>query len=173
MSYRKSQPQSSDERHSSFSILLDPLRSGTARMLEDFLCSSMLRTRPGFLGSAMILLAFFDECLGGAVDESVYIFSADLASAIDGAESGAAAVLVRTIYAGLSAREIGASYGYYLPDLIKGIDVTAENQAAARRKFADAGTGDDSDLKPGESTCIRLPLKPVPLSDPVEVELGR
>jgi tetratricopeptide (TPR) repeat protein len=60
--------------------------------------------------------------------------------------------------------------GYYLPDLIKGIDVAAETRRLRGVKFADAGTGSDSDFDPG--SLHQAALKPVPSVDPVEVDLA-
>ena len=83
--------------------------------------------------------AFFDECLVRAVELRLRRLSpADLASAIDQAE-GSGYVLVRPIYAGLSGFEKSEpAMGYYLPDLIKGIDVEAEQRRLRGVKFADA-----------------------------------
>ncbi len=115
--------------------------------------------------------AFFDECLVRAVELRLsHLSPADLASAIDGAESSGY-VLVRPIYAGLSGFEKSEpAMGYYLPDLIKGIDVAAETRRLRGVKFADAGTGDDSDLDPG--TLHQAALKSVPSVDPVEGDLA-
>jgi tetratricopeptide (TPR) repeat protein len=61
-----------------------------------------------------------------------------LALAIDQAE-GSGYVLVRPIYAGLSGFEKSEpAMSYYLPDLIKGIDVDAEQRRLRGVKFADA-----------------------------------
>ena len=83
--------------------------------------------------------AFFDECLVRAVELRLRRLSpAELASAIDQAE-GSGYVLVRPIYAGLSGFEKSEpAMGYYLPDLIKGIDVAAEQRRLRGVKFAEA-----------------------------------
>jgi tetratricopeptide (TPR) repeat protein len=83
--------------------------------------------------------AFFDECLVRAVELRLRRLSpAELALAIDQAE-GSGFVLVRPIYAGLSGFEKSEpAMGYYLPDLIKGIDVSAEQRRLSDVKFADA-----------------------------------
>jgi tetratricopeptide (TPR) repeat protein len=83
--------------------------------------------------------AFFDECLVRAVELRLRGLSpAELALAIDQAEGGGF-VLVRLIYAGLSGFEKSEpAMGYYLPDLIKGIDVSAEQRRLSGVKFADA-----------------------------------
>jgi tetratricopeptide (TPR) repeat protein len=67
-----------------------------------------------------------------------------LATALDQAE-GSGYVLVRSIYAGLSGFEKSEpAMGYYLPDLIKGIDVDGEKRRLSGVKFADAGPADES-----------------------------
>ena len=83
---------------------------------------------------------FFDECLVRAVELRLrHLSPAALASAIDQAESSGY-VLVRPIYAGLSGFEKSEpAMGYYLPDLVKGIDVAAETTAAARREIRGCG----------------------------------
>jgi tetratricopeptide (TPR) repeat protein len=83
--------------------------------------------------------SFFDECLIRAVELRLRRLSpAELASAIDQAE-GSGYVLVRPIYAGLSGFEKSEpAMSYYLPDLIKGIDVDAEQRRLRGVKFADA-----------------------------------
>jgi tetratricopeptide (TPR) repeat protein len=115
--------------------------------------------------------AFFDECLVRAVELRLsHLSPADLASAIDGAESSGY-VLVRPIYAGLSGFEKSEpAMGYYLPDLIKGIDVAAETRRLRGVKFADEGTAGDSDFDAGN--LHQAGSKPAVSADPVEVDLA-
>jgi hypothetical protein len=89
--------------------------------------------------------AFFDECLVRAVELRLrHLSPSDLASAIDQAEAGGY-VLVRVIYAGLSGFEKSEpAMGYYLPDLIKGIDIDAEQRRLRGVKFADAAPAPES-----------------------------
>jgi tetratricopeptide (TPR) repeat protein len=83
--------------------------------------------------------AFFDECLVRAVELRLrHLAPSDLSAAIDQAESSGY-VLVRPIYAGLSGFEKSEpAMGYYLPDLIKTIDVAGEARRLRGVKFADA-----------------------------------
>ena len=115
--------------------------------------------------------AFFDECLVRAVELRLrHLSPADLASAIDGAESSGY-VLVRPIYAGLSGFEKSEpAMGYYLPDLIKGIDVAAETRRLRGVKFADAETASDT-ASAAESVHAAAP-KPAASTDPVEGDLA-
>jgi tetratricopeptide (TPR) repeat protein len=89
--------------------------------------------------------AFFDECLVRAVELRLrHLTPADLAAAIDQAESSGY-VMVRPIYAGLSGFEKSEpAMGYYLPDLIKGIDVAGEARRLRGVKFAEAASAGDT-----------------------------
>ena len=114
--------------------------------------------------------AFFDECLVRAVELRLrHLSPADLASAIDGAESSGY-VLVRPIYAGLSGFEKSEpAMSYYLPDLIKGIDVAAETRRLRGVKFADAGNREVTRLRL-RRVCMRLPCqtsaaRPIPVEE--------
>src|SRR6266481_4206647 len=82
--------------------------------------------------------AFFDECLVRAVELRLrHLAPADLASEIDQAENSGY-VLVRPIYAGLSGFEKSEpAMSYYLPELIKGIDVAGEARRLRGVKFAE------------------------------------
>jgi tetratricopeptide (TPR) repeat protein len=82
--------------------------------------------------------AFFDECLVRAVELRLrHLSPGNLAAAIDQAESSGY-VLVRPIYAGLSGFEKSEpAMGYYLPDLVKGIDVSEEERRLRGVKYAD------------------------------------
>lgn len=90
--------------------------------------------------------AFFDECLVRAVELRLrHLAPADLSSAIDQAEASGY-VLVRPIYARLSEFEKSeSSISAYLPELIKGIDVSAEVRRLQGVKFAERAT----DARPG------------------------
>lgn len=81
--------------------------------------------------------AFFDECLVRAVELRLRRLSpAELSSAIDQAE-GSGYVLVRPIYAGLAGFEKSEpAMGYYLPELVKGINVPSEQRRLRDVKFA-------------------------------------
>ncbi len=112
--------------------------------------------------------AFFDECLVRAVELRLRRLSpADLAAAIDQAE-GSGYVLVRPIYAGLSGFEKSEpAMGYYLPDLVKGIDVGAEQRRLSAVKFADAAP---ASAEPPEST--KVAAKPAASSNPLDDDLA-
>jgi tetratricopeptide (TPR) repeat protein len=87
--------------------------------------------------------AFFDECLVRAVELRLRKLSpAALSGEIDQAE-GAGFVLVRPIYAGLTGFEKAEpAMSYALPDLIKGINVDAEQRRLRAVKFSDAVSTD-------------------------------
>jgi tetratricopeptide (TPR) repeat protein len=136
-----SDPPMDDIRHAFLHFLLDPIAiryrvqaSKVSPLLEDAARAPLLPVdlRDDFSG-------FFDECLVRAVELRLRRLSpADLASAIDQAEDSGY-VLVRPIYAGLSGFEKSEpAMGYYLPDLIKGIDVGAEQRRLRGVKFAEA-----------------------------------
>jgi len=110
--------------------------------------------------------AFFDECLVRAVELRLRRLSpADLAAAIDQAE-GSGYVLVRSIYAGLSGFEKSEpAMGYYLPDLIKGIDVAAEQRRLSAVKFAQAPAAETA---PERAQAAQ----PAPSSNPLDDDLA-
>src|SRR5882672_8970385 len=112
--------------------------------------------------------AFFDECLVRAVELRLrHLAPADLASEIDQAENSGY-VLVRPIYAGLSGFEKSEpAMGYYLPDLIKGIDVGAEQRRLRGVKFAEAAPAGEA---PPENT--RMAAKPAASSNPQDDDLA-
>jgi tetratricopeptide (TPR) repeat protein len=90
-----------------------------------------------------------------------------LASEIDKAELSGY-VLVRPIYAGLSGFEKSEpAMGYYLPDLIKGIDVEAEQRRLRGVKFADASTATES--SPDHQ---RMAAQPAASSNPLDDDLA-
>src|SRR5580692_9780030 len=168
-----SDPPMDDIRHAFLHFLLDPIairyrvQAAKASPLLEYAARAPLLPvdfRDDFS-------AFFDECLVRAVELRLRRLSpAELSSAIDLAESSGY-VLVRPIYAGLSGFEKSEpAMGYYLPDLIKGIDVAAETRRLRGVKFADAGPGSGSDLDPG--SLHEAASKPVPSADPVEVDLA-
>lgn len=134
-------PPMDDIRHAFLHFLLDPIAiryrvqaSAASPLLEYAARAPLLPVdlRDDFS-------SFFDECLVRAVELRLRRLSpAELASAIDQAE-GSGYVLVRPIYAGLSGFEKSEpAMGYYLPDLIKGIDVESEQRRLRGVKFADA-----------------------------------
>jgi hypothetical protein len=134
-------PPMDDIRHSFLHFLLDPIAirfrvqaSRTAPLLEIAAHAPQLPTdlRDDLSG-------FFDECLVRAVELRLrHLPPVQLAAAIDEAEASGY-VLVRSIYAGLSGFEKSEpAMGYYLPDLIKGIDVDGEQRRLRGVKFAEA-----------------------------------
>ena len=110
--------------------------------------------------------AFFDECLVRAVELRLRrLPPADLAAAIDQAE-GSGYVLVRSIYAGLSGFEKSEpAMGYYLPDLIKGIDVAAEQRRLSSVKFAQAPAAETAPERTQAAP-------PAPSSNPLDDDLA-
>jgi tetratricopeptide (TPR) repeat protein len=134
-------PPIDDIRHAFLHYLLDPIAiryrvqaSAAAPLLEYAARAPLLPVdlRDDFS-------SFFDECLVRAVELRLrHLSPADLAAAVDEAE-GQGFVMVRPIYAGLSGFEKSEpAMGYYLPDLIKGIDVAAEQRRLRGVKFAEA-----------------------------------
>jgi hypothetical protein len=167
-----SDPPMDDIRHAFLHFLLDPLAiryrvqaSRASPLLEYAARAPLLPVdlRDDFS-------AFFDECLVRAVELRLRRLSpADLASAIDQAE-GSGYVLVRPIYAGLTGFEKSEpAMGYYLPDLIKGIDVDAEQRRLRGVKFADAAPAGPA---PMEAETMRAAAKPAASSNPLEDDLA-
>lgn len=111
--------------------------------------------------------AFFDECLVRAVELRLrHLAPADLASQIDQAESSGY-VMVRPIYAGLSGFEKSEpAMSYYLPDLIKGIDVAGEARRLRGVKFAEAAPAGEAVPAPGSAHGAATPS--VASADPIE-----
>ncbi len=133
-------PPMDDIRHAFLHFLLDPIAiryraeaSRDAPLLEVAAHAPLLPAdmRDDFS-------AFFDECLVRAVELRLRRLSpADLAAALDQAESSGY-VMVRPIYAGLTGFEKSEpAMGYYLPDLIRGIDVQAELRRLRGIQFAE------------------------------------
>jgi tetratricopeptide (TPR) repeat protein len=167
-----SDPPMDDIRHALLHFLLDPMaiqyRTLAAR------ASPLLE----YAAQAPLLpvefhddyAAFFDECLVRAVELRLrHLTPANLASAIDQAESSGY-VMVRPIYAGLSGFEKSEpAMGYYLPELIKGIDVAGEARRLRGVKFADASPVGDAVTAAGGATVVAAP---VVSADPVEQDLA-
>jgi tetratricopeptide (TPR) repeat protein len=111
--------------------------------------------------------AFFDECLVRAVELRLKrLLPADLSAAIDQAES-IGFVLVRPIYAGLNGFEKSEpAMGYYLPDLIKSIDVAGEARRLRGVKFAEAESADGASAAAGSNAAASA--KPAAAADPVD-----
>jgi len=165
-----SDPPMDDIRHAFLHFLLDPIAiryrvqaAKTSPVLEYAAHAPLLPVdlRDDFS-------AFFDECLVRAVELRLRRLSpAELAAAIDKDEASGF-VLVRPIYAGLSGFEKSEpAMGYYLPDLIKGIDVEAEQRRLRGVKFADASTGNAA---PPEN--IRAAAKPAASTNPLDDDLA-
>ncbi|HEV7966698.1 MAG TPA: tetratricopeptide repeat protein [Candidatus Acidoferrales bacterium] len=163
-------PPMDDIRHALLHFLLDPIAiryrvqaSKTSQLLEYAARAPQLPVdlRDDFPD-------FFDECLVRAVELRLRrLPPAELAAAIDQAE-GSGYVLERPIYAGLSGFEKSEpAMGYYLPDLIKGIDVDAEQRRLRGVKFADAAP---AAAAPPES--FRAAAKPAASSNPLDDDLA-
>ena len=163
-------PPMDDIRHAFLHFLLDPIAiryrvqaSKDSPLLEYAAHAPLLPVdlRDDFSG-------FFDECLVRAVELRLRRLSpGDLASAIDQAE-GSGYVLVRPIYAGLSGFEKSEpAMGYYLPDLIKGIDVEAEQRRLRGVKFADAAPAGET-----PPVDMRMAAKPAASSNPLDDDLA-
>jgi tetratricopeptide (TPR) repeat protein len=163
-------PPMDDIRHAFLHFLLDPLairyrvQASKASPLLEYAARAPLL--PVDLRDDYS--AFFDECLVRAVELRLRRLSpADLSAAIDQAE-GSGYVLVRPIYAGLTGFEKSEpAMGYYLPDLIKGIDVDAEQRRLRGVKFADAAP---ADAAPVESN--RAAAMPAASSNPLDDDLA-
>ncbi len=164
------QPPMDDIRHAFLHFMLDPIAiryraqaSRAAPLLEYAARAPLLPVdlRDDFS-------AFFDECLVRAVELRLRrLPPAQLASAIDQADSSGY-VLVRPIYAGLSGFEKSEpAMGYYLPDLIKEINVDAEQRRVSAVKFADTAPA-------GEASAenIHGAAKPAAPSGPLADDLA-
>jgi len=112
--------------------------------------------------------AFFDECLVRAVELRLrHLSPVELSSAMDQAE-GSGYVLVRSIYAGLSGFEKSEpAMGYYLPDLIKGIDVGSEQRRLRGIKFAESAPAGSA---PPENT--QMAANTTATSNPLDDDLA-
>ena len=160
-------PPMDDIRHALLHFLLDPLairyRAQAAKASPLLELAARAPQLPVDLRDDFS--AFFDECLVRAVELRLRRLSpADLANSIDQAEVSGY-VLVRPIYAGLSGFEKSEpAMGYYLPDLIKGIDVDAEQRRLRSVKFADAAPAVDSAPERNRAAA-RQPSSSNPLDD--------
>jgi tetratricopeptide (TPR) repeat protein len=165
-----SDPPMDDIRHAFLHFMLDPIairyrvQAARASPLLEYAARAPLLPvdfRDDFS-------AFFDECLVRAVELRLRRLSpAELASAIDQAE-GSGYVLVRPIYAGLSGFEKSEpAMGYYLPDLIKGIDVGAEQRRLSGVKFADAAPAISASPE-----NVRMAAMPAASSNPLDDDLA-
>jgi tetratricopeptide (TPR) repeat protein len=167
-----SDPPMDDIRHAFLHFLLDPMaiqyRTQAAR------ASPLLE----YAAQAPLLpvefhddyAAFFDECLVRAVELRLrHLTPSSLASAIDQAESSGY-VMVRPIYAGLSGFEKSEpAMSYYLPELIKGIDVAGEARRLRGVKFAEASPVGEAVTATGGAMVA---VAPVVSADPVEQDLA-
>jgi tetratricopeptide (TPR) repeat protein len=165
-----SDPPMDDIRHAFLHFMLDPIAiryrvqaSRASPLLENAALAPQLPVdlRDDFS-------AFFDECLVRAVELRLRRLSpVELSAALDQAE-GSGYVLVRSIYAGLSGFEKSEpAMGYYLPDLIKGIDVGAEQRRLRGVKFTEAA---QPTAAPPESN--RTAVKPAASSNPLDDDLA-
>ena len=163
-----SDPSMDDIRHSLLHFILDPIAiryqtqaSRLSPVLEYAARAPLLPTE--FHDDYD---AFFDECLIRAVELRLrHLPPADLSSAIDQAE-GTGYVLVRPIYAGLSGFEKSEpAMGFYLPDLIKGIDVPAEERRLRGVKFADATPAGDAVSGPDRQAASKADATPSPVEE--------
>ena len=167
-----SDPPMDDIRHAFLHFVLDPIaiqyrtQAARASPLLDYAAHAPLLPVEFHDDYS----AFFDECLVRAVELRLRrLPPADLASAIDQAES-TGYVMVRPIYAGLSGFEKSEpAMGYYLPDLIKGIDVAGETRRLRGVKFAEAAPAGDSASAAGNAAVAATPAAS---ADPVEVFLA-
>jgi tetratricopeptide (TPR) repeat protein len=160
-----------DIRHAFLHFLLDPIA------IRYRVNASRLSPLLEYAARAPLLPAemhddfptFFDECLVRAVELRLRRLSPqDLASAIDQAESSGY-VLVRPIYAGLAGFEKSEpAMGYYLPDLIKGIDVAEEQRRLRGVTFASASPAGET---PGEHGSAAV-SKPATAAEPVDEVLA-
>jgi Tetratricopeptide repeat len=163
-------PPMDDIRHAFLHFILDPIairyrvQAARASPLLEYAARAPLLP----VGLRDDFPDFFDECLVRAVELRLRRLSpADLASAIDQAESSGF-VLVRPIYAGLSGFEKSEpAMGYYLPDLIKGIDVEAEQRRLRGVKFADAAP-----VGAAPPDSFRAAAKPAASSNPLDDDLA-
>jgi hypothetical protein len=163
-------PPMDDIRHAFLHFILDPIAiryrvqaSKAAPLLEFGARAPQLPVdlRDDFT-------SFFDECLVRAVELRLrHMSPIELSTAIDQAE-GSGYVLVRSIYAGLSGFEKSEpAMGYYLPDLIKGINVEAEQRRLRDVKFEEAVSAVDS--APERNTQA---AKPAPSGNPLDDDLA-
>jgi tetratricopeptide (TPR) repeat protein len=115
--------------------------------------------------------AFFDECLVRAVELRLrHLSPQNLGSEIDQAETSGY-VLVRPIYSGLAGFEKSEpAMSFYLPDLIKGINVPEEARRLRGVTFADALVAGEQSVHGSASPATGA--KPALPADPVEGDLA-
>ncbi len=161
-------PPMDDIRHAFLHFLLDPIAiryrvqaSRAAPLLEYAAHAPLLPVdlRDDFS-------SFFDECLVRAVELRLrHLPPVALDAAIDQAEDSGY-VLVRPIYAGLSGFEKSEpAMGYYLPDLIKGINVEAEQRRLRGVKFADSAPAGELSLENRRIAAEPAAASSTPLDD--------
>ncbi len=160
-----------DIRHAFLHFLLDPIA------IRYRVQASRLSPLLEYAAHAPLLPAdmhddfpsFFDECLVRAVELRLRkLTPGDLGSAMDQAEASGY-VLIRPIYAGLTGFEKSEpAMGYYLPDLVKGIDVTAEQRRLRGVKFAEATPDKDA----AAEKVAAAAAKPAVSLDPVDQALA-
>jgi tetratricopeptide (TPR) repeat protein len=165
-------PPMDDIRHAFLHFLLDPIAiryrvqaSKAAPLLEFAARAPQL---PVDLRDD--LTSFFDECLVRAVELRLrHLSPAELATAIDQSESSGY-VMVRPIYAGLLGFEKSEpAMGYYLPDLIKGINVEAEQRRLRDVKFEEAVAAPD--VAPERNARVTAPAS-ASTGNPLEDDLA-
>jgi Tetratricopeptide repeat len=160
-----------DVRHAFLHFLLDPMairyRVQAARLSPLLEIAAHAPLLPAEMHDDYP--AFFDECLVRAVELRVrHLSPANLAAAIDQAETSGY-VLVRSIYAGLSGFEKSEpAMAYYLPDLIKGIDLAAEQRRLGGVTFASTAP---SGVSVAENSSP-IASRPVAAPDPMQVDLA-
>jgi tetratricopeptide (TPR) repeat protein len=136
-----SNPPMDDIRHAFLHFLLDPIAIRYRAQASKGAPLLQIAARAPLLPVALRddYPAFFDECLVRAVELRLsHLTPAELGSAIDRDEA-AGFVMVRPIYAGLSGFEKSdPAMSYYLPELIGGIDVGAEQRRLGGVRFAEA-----------------------------------
>ena len=163
-----------DIRHAFLHYLLDPMairyRTNAERLqpLQNYAAKAPLfpvEYRDDFS-------AFFAECLVRAVELRLRrLAPGTLSGAMDQAE-GQGYVLVRPIYAGLSGFEKSLpAMSYYLPDLIKGIDVGAEARRLRGVQFPGAAPAGDV-VMAAEAAAPEVAPKAAGASDASEQDLA-
>lgn len=162
-----------DIRHSFLHFLLDPvaIRYRTESLKLEPLLAYAGRAPQLPVEYRDDFPAFFDECLVRAVELRLRRLSPqNLSSEIDRAETSGY-VLVRPIYSGLTGFEKSEpAMSFYLPDLIKGIDVPEEARRLRGVTFADASQADAQSVHGGNSSPAGA--KAAPPADPVEGDLA-
>ena len=161
-----SEPPLNDIRHAFLHFLLDPMAIRYRVQASKGAPLLQIAARAPLLPVDLRddYPAFFDECLVRAVELRLrHLTPEDLGSAIDRDEA-AGFVMVRPIYAGLSEFEKSdPAMGYYLPELIRGIDVGAEQRRLGGVKFAEANPGEATPVEDIRAAAPKLPRS----SDPV------